>query len=311
MTYELSEINERTRKDPAAFVEECDASYEAKIARSAERIYENISQSRIVLLSGPSGSGKTTTAKKIQDELKRRGVNTHTVSLDDYFKTLDPKTAPRTPSGDIDYESPELLDMELINEHFAMLEQGRTIEIPHFIFSRQKRSANIVKPLHLGKNEIAIFEGIHALNDMITVNNPKALKLYISASSSISDNGRIVFERTWIRLSRRVVRDDNFRGSNASFTLALWSDVLNGEILYINPFEHKANIMFDTTLPYEVPLMKKYAVPLFETVTEDNPRHDEVHRIIDAFELFEDLDASYVRRDSLMREFIGGSKYSY
>ena len=241
----------------------------------------------------------------------RRGVNSHTISLDDYFKTLNPKTAPRTPSGDINYESPDMLDTELLSEHFSMLTQGETIEIPHFIFSRQKRSANIVKPLRLSKNEIAIFEGIHALNDTVIGSHSESMKLYVSASSNITKGGNTIFEHTWIRLSRRVVRDDNFRGADAAVTLSMWADVLNGETLYIYPFKHRADILIDTTLPYEIPLMKNYALPLFKAVSEDNSRREEVRRIIKAFDSFESLDASFVLPNSLLREFIGGSTYSY
>ncbi len=311
MAYELEMINRRVREDPARFVAESDAEYESKITRAAEIIRDNLAKSPIVLLAGPSGSGKTTTAMKIEETLLKMGIGSHTVSMDDYFRTLNPRTAPRTPDGDIDYESPELLDMELLNEHFTQLERGETINIPHFVFSRQKRSANIVKPLRLGKDEIAIFEGIHALNDTMTLRHPEALKVYISASSSVRDHGKMVFERTWLRLSRRIVRDDNFRGADAAATLDLWHDVLNGEILYIDPFKHKADLRFDTTLPYEVPLMKNHALPRLREVADDNPMRETVKAMIAAFDRFESLDSSYVQPNSLMREFIGGSVYSY
>lgn len=311
MFFELSEINRRVKTAPAEFVSECDNAYEQKIALAAEKILENLGTSPIVLLAGPSGSGKTTTAKKIEQALMQRGVKSHSVSMDDYFKTLNPATAPRTAKGDIDYESPLLLDMELLNEHFSMLSRGETVNIPHFIFSRQKRSANLVRPLTLGKDEIAIFEGIHALNDIITTTHPEAMKVYISASSDIRRGSETVFARTWLRLCRRIVRDDNFRGADAAFTLALWGDVLRGEKLYIDPFKHKADIMFDTSLPYEVPLVKSHVLPLLHAVAEDNPQRDEVEQIIGALELFAELDSSLVQGDSLMREFIGGSVFSY
>ena len=189
-------------------MEESDAAFEKKIQTAAEKIAGHIGVSRIVLLSGPSGSGKTTTSKKIQAQLERMGLRAHAVSMDNYFQTVDPETAPRNREGLIDYESPFCLDMNLLNRHFRLLDQGETIYIPKFDFARQMRSAVHSNPLKLGKDEIAIFEGIHALNDIITGKNPQATKLYISARSDILDEaGESVFKGTWLRLARRMVRD--------------------------------------------------------------------------------------------------------
>ena len=123
-----------------------------------DKILARMKESPIVLLSGPSGSGKTTTAMKVERELERRGVNAHTVSMDNYFKTLNRRTAPRTPEGDIDYESPKLLDMELLDETFDRLSRGEEVIVPHFEFARQMRNDSRGTPLRLGKDEIAIFE---------------------------------------------------------------------------------------------------------------------------------------------------------
>lgn len=132
MAFDLKEINFRTVADPKGFIEECDASYENRVAQAASCIIESSRKSPIVLLSGPSGSGKTTTARKISEELERRGIRAHYVGMDDYFKTVDPATAPRTPEGDTDLESPLCLDMELLNEHFSMLAEGRRIFVPKY-----------------------------------------------------------------------------------------------------------------------------------------------------------------------------------
>ena len=167
MPYQLSEINEKIRRDPAAFLAECDAHYQERIHAAVDKLLARMKESPIVLLSGPSGSGKTTTAMKVERELERRGVNAHTVSMDNYFKTLNRRTAPRTPEGDIDYESPKLLDMELLDETFDRLSRGEEVIVPHFEFARQMRNDSRGTPLRLGKDEIAIFEGIHALNDDI------------------------------------------------------------------------------------------------------------------------------------------------
>jgi uridine kinase len=264
-----------------------------------------------VLLSGPSGSGKTTTAMKIAEELRRRGVNTHAVAMDNYFRTIDPETAPRTPEGDIDYESPRCLDMDLLDQHFAALSQGDEILIPKYEFGRQMRNDSLGTPLRLGKNEIAIFEGIHALNDDIAGRRPEATKLYISARSNVNEGAVLRFKGTWMRLSRRAVRDFNFRSTGVAETLAMWANVRRGEKLYISPYKNRADIIFDSSLPYEVSVMKHYALPMLQAVPEENVRRAELLELIDAFRYFEPIDPELVPRDSLIREFIGGGSYQY
>ena len=180
MPYQLNEINDKLRKDPVAFLAECDAHYQQRINTAVDAILARMKDSPIVLLSGPSGSGKTTTALKLEQELERRGVNTHTISMDNYFKTLNRKTAPRTPEGDIDYESPRLLDMDLLDETFTKLSRGEWVVVPKFEFARQMRNDSRGSLLKLDQNEIAIFEGIHALNDDIAGRHPEATTLYIS-----------------------------------------------------------------------------------------------------------------------------------
>ena len=158
MPYQLNEINDKLRKDPVAFLAECDAHYQQRINTAVDAILARMKDSPIVLLSGPSGSGKTTTALKLEQELERRGVNTHTISMDNYFKTLNRKTAPRTPEGDIDYESPRLLDMDLLDETFTKLSRGEWVVVPKFEFARQMRNDSRGSLLKLDQNEIAIFE---------------------------------------------------------------------------------------------------------------------------------------------------------
>ena len=204
MAYDLKDINFRTVADPKGFIEECDAVYANRVETAADMIIENSRRSPIVLLSGPSGSGKTTTARKISEELERRGVHAHYVGMDDYFLTVDPKTAPRTPEGDIDFESPLCMDMELLNEHFSMLADGKRIFVPKYEFSRQMRVIEPSKSITQNRDEIVVFEGIHALNDMITQRHPDAFKLYISARSDVTFNGATVFKGTWFRLVRRA-----------------------------------------------------------------------------------------------------------
>ena len=308
--YVLKEINDAIRTDPKGFVEESDAAFNKKIEAAAKKIAENQKRSRIVLLSGPSGSGKTTTAKKIEAKLEQMGIHSHAIALDNYFQTVDPETAPRNREGAIDYESPFCLDMELLNRHFKLLDQGEKIHIPKFEFARQMRSAIMSRPLQLGSDEIAIFEGIHALNDIITGKNPDAFKLYISARSNVVDQDRqVVFKGTWMRLARRTVRDAKFRAWEPKVTMKMWASVRRGEKLYISPFKDNANIMFDSSLPYEISVIKAHALPFYEQLTPEMERYEEIGHLLKAYPQFETLDESYVAEDSLIREFIGGGIY--
>ena len=311
MDYQLQEINRRIRTDVAEFLAECDQAYAQRVSLAADKILSNLERSPIVLLSGPSGSGKTTTAMKIAEELLRRGVNSHAVAMDNYFLTQDPETVPRTPDGSIDYESPLCLDMELLSQHFTALSRGDWVLVPKFEFARQMRNDSQGTPLKLEKNEIAIFEGIHALNDDIAGRHPEAAKLYISARSNINEGAVLRFKGTWMRLTRRAVRDYSFRGTGVDRTLAMWANVRRGEKLYISPFKNKADIVFDSSLPYEVPVMKNYALPILKSVPEANERHDELLQLVEAFRYFEAIDQELVAKDSLLREFIGGGSYKY
>ena len=314
MPYQLQEINQSLRTDPKGFLEACDAAYQSRIDSAVDRILERMKVSPIVLLSGPSGSGKTTTALKLEQELERRGVNTHTISMDNYYKTLNRKTAPRTPEGDIDYESPVLLDLDLLDETFSKLSRGEWVVVPKYEFARQMRNDSRGTFLKLDKNEIAIFEGIHALNDDIFGRHPEATGLYISARSNVLEGEELRFKGTWMRISRRAVRDYNFRGTDLLETLLMWYNVRRGEKKYISPFKNRANIIIDSSLPYEVSVFANYAHVLKEAVDQipaDIPRYHEFHDLVDTLRCFEPVDPALVPPESLIREFIGGGSYHY
>ena len=305
MAYQLEKINQAVRADQLGFMEECDHQYQKKVEQAADLICKNMKLSPVVLLSGPSGSGKTTTAHKITAELQRRGVGTHTISMDDYFVRRDPSTAPRTPEGEIDYESPEMMALQLLSQHFAQLTRGEEILVPHFEFARQMRNDSKAKPLKLGKDEVAIFEGIHALNTKLTAGHPNATRLYISARSNVMDGEVLRFKGTWMRLTRRAVRDFNFRGTDIVGTLDMWANVRRGEKLYISPYKHTAHMLFDSSLPYEVSVMACYARPLMAAVPEENQRRHELLELVRAFDWFETIEPGLVPKDSLLHEFIG------
>ena len=308
MPYSLTRLNEAVRSDPGAFARECDAAFAKKVENAAGRIAEHRRESRVILLSGPSGSGKTTTALKIEEQLRNMGIETHTISMDDYFKTMDPETAPRNRYGEIDFESPFFLDVDLLNRHFAMLDRGETIHVPKYEFARQMRSDIMCHPLRLGPDDLAIFEGIHALNDIIVGKNPHAFRLYIAARSNlVDDDGNIVFQHAWLRLCRRLVRDYQFRGCDAGFTLKLWDNVCRGEKLYISPYKENAHVMFDSSLAFEFAVLKPVVVPLLEAIPAG--KYAVVEDMLRGFARIEAMDEKYVAPDSLAREFLGGSTY--
>ncbi|MDE7243706.1 MAG: adenylyl-sulfate kinase [Oscillospiraceae bacterium] len=311
MSYSLGQINDAVRTDPLGFAQECDENYNRNIENAAQKIADNLSRSRIVLLSGPSGSGKTTTAKKIEAKLEKMGIHSHAIAMDNYFLTVDPETCPRNREGGIDYESPFCLDIDLLNRHFRELDRGEKILVPKFEFARQMRSAIKSHPLQLGRDEIAIFEGIHALNDIFTGKNRDAMKVYISARSNVVDGGEVVYKGTWMRLARRAIRDSKFRAWEPDVTVRLWAGVRRGEKLYISPYKENADIKFDSSLPCEVNVIKAFAQPAFERLhmSPEMERYKEIRHLVNAFPKFETLDEKYVAPDSLLREFIGGGIY--
>ena len=308
MAYKLDEINLRTVSDPKEFMEECDAVYMQRLEEAVRRILDNKKKSPIILLSGPSGSGKTTTSMKIAEAMEKHGVCAHYVAMDDYFKTVDHST-PRTPEGELDLESPLCLDMELLNRHFSQLANGERIYVPKYEFSRRMRVQAPSKSIKLGFDEMVIFEGIHALNTMITDVHPEAFKLYISARSDVEFQGSVVFKRTWFRLVRRMVRDYKFRGSDPVETMSMWGNVRRGELHYISPYKDQADFRFDTSFAYEPAVFNVTATKLFQAVPEGIDRFDELRRVLPALQLFGVIDEDLVAPDALIREFIGGGIY--
>ena len=311
MPYKLEDINYMTVADPKGMIEEADAQYARKVEEAAEKILNNRKNSPIILLSGPSGSGKTTTAMKISEALERRGVKTHYVGMDDYYNTILPETVPRTPEGEMDLESPLCLDLDLMNRHFTELSQGKRIYVPKYEFSRQMRIQEPSKSIKLKKDEMVVFEGIHALNDMITSVHPEAFKLYISANSDVTFGGKLVFKRSWFRLVRRTVRDYKFRGTDPAGTIAMWANARRGEHQYISPFKNKADFQFDTSFTYELAVMNETATMLFKKIPEGIERFDELKTVFPALLLFGNIDESMVAEDAMLREFIGGGIYEY
>ena len=312
MSYQLSEINAALSRDPKAFLDECDEAYNVKIRRAAKTIAERSADCPIVLLSGPSGSGKTTTAMKIAEALAELGVGSKSLAMDSYFRTVDPKTSPRTKEGKLDLESPLCLDLDMLGDHLNALAQGKQIRLPIYNFVTQIQAGPIGKRMKLKPNEVVVCEGIHALNDEIVEHCPGAIRLYISARSNIlDDEGKMIFKGTWMRLMRRLVRDNNFRGTNPAATMEMWANVRRGEKKYISPFKERADLKFDTAFASEVSIMKQFVKPLLEALPETAERYDELRRILPTLDRFADVDPELLAPESLLREFIGGGVYDY
>ncbi len=311
MTYDLTVINNLIKDKPDEYVADSERYLNSRIRKAADGLIYNMDRSPIALISGPSASGKTTTAKKLQQDLKRLGMNAYIISLDNYFKTVDPETAPRTATGEIDYESPECLDMELLHEHFVKLAAGEEIQIPHFNFVQQARDPSRYTPMRLGKNDFAIFEGIHALNDQIAGAYPEAYKLYVSPLLSIAHEGKILLRSEDLRLVRRLVRDTFFRGADPAFTLSMWDNILRAERVNILPYKDSADFMIDSALPYEISVMKQFSHGILDKIPVDSDKYDVICEIRNACQMFHPIDPDLVPADSILREFIGGSAFDY
>ena len=291
--------------DPAFLVSKAEERYSDRLDEIAERIFSD-REKRIVMLAGPSASGKTTTAGLIASRLESRGAKAFTVSLDDFYH--DQRDAILDENGKPDYETVNALDIVLIDSCLEDIIKNGTTRLPHFDFVSGRRSG-FSDPITLGKDDVLIVEGIHALNDIIIGKNPKAFKLYIAARSNVVDDGKVIFDHAWLRLCRRIVRDHKFRGSNAEFTMKMWDNVRRGEKLYISPYKENADLMFDSSLACEFSVLKPYVVPLLEELPRG--KYPVADQILEAYEKIEGMDDTYLAPDSLAREFVGGSTYTY
>lgn len=307
--FEFSDIERNIATDPRGFIAECDHTLNGRITRAAAKISSQVKQKPVVLLAGPSGSGKTTTAHKLAQELEWIGVGSHVVSMDDYFLTVSDETHPKNHKGEIDYEAPECLDIPLLTEHFAALIAGKEVMLPSFDFVRQRRDDDHVTPLRLGRDEVAIFEGIHALNPLLLGQNGLAereWRVYASARANVRNGSDLMYKGTWIRLTRRLIRDANFRGWAGDVTMRVWANVRRGEKKHISPYKDSAGITIDTALAYEVSVLRDYALPIFRDVPPDADRAEEMRQIAPLLERFPPLPEAWVSKRSLIREFIGG-----
>ncbi len=289
-----------------------EALHEKKLGHIADEIFtaHGAGGGRIVLISGPSSSGKTTFAKRLSIQLRIMGMHPIVVSLDDYF--VDREHTPLDENGEYDYEALEAIDIELFNQHLARLISGEEVEIPRYDFITGKRVFDGNR-LKMDDRSVLIIEGIHGLNPNLTpqIDNKMKFKIYVSALTSISMDNMNRIATTDNRLIRRIVRDYSTRGSDATATLQRWESVRRGEEQHIFPNQEQADAMFNSSLFYEIAVLKSFVEPLLYEVPDTVPEHGEAHRLLKYLDQFTPLDGGEIPPTSILREFIGGSSFTY
>ena len=273
----------------------------------AETIYNN-KKLKLILLAGPSSSGKTTTSKKLELFLKGFGLNPIAISIDNYF--VDRDKTPILPDGSYDFESLNSINVELFNRNLKDLLDGKEVTLPvyNFITGKSELSDESIK---LGEKEILIVEGLHALNEELTysIDRKNKYKIYLCPLTVLSLDNHNRIRTTDNRLLRRIVRDNRTRGYSASDTLSTWGKVREGEEKYVFPFQDEADVIFNTSLIYELGVLKTYAEPLLYSVEESDPMYKEAVRLLNLLKNILPISNDYIPVDSIVREFIGGGYF--
>jgi len=289
-----------------------EAFHEKKLGHIADAIFarHKAGGSRVILISGPSSSGKTTFAKRLGIQLRIMGLQPMMISLDDYF--VDREKTPRDTTGEYDYEALEAIDLKLFNVDLKKLLAGEEVDIPRYDFITGTRTykGNMLK---LNEHSVLVIEGIHGLNPKLTTNISADMqyKIYVSALTSIAMDNLTRIATTDNRLLRRIVRDHRTRGANAVDTLRRWESVRRGEDKYIFPNQEQADIMFNSSLFYEISVLKSHIEPLLYEVPDTVPEFGEVRRLLKFLDQFVPQDGSEVPLTSILREFVGGSSFTY
>ena len=273
------------------------------LARIANHVID-LGTVRLICVAGPSSSGKTTTSKRLATQLQVKGKNPIALALDDYY--VDREMSPRDENGNYDFEAVEALDVALINEDIGALLAGEEVRLPHYDFVTGKRKPG--PKLKLRSDDILIIEGLHGLNEILTKNVPREnkCKLFISPLTGVSLDSHNRIGTTDIRLLRRVVRDCRTRGKSPEVTLLMWPSVIKGSQKHIFPYEEGADMLFNSSLVYEIPVLKGYAQPLLRAVPEDSQAYGEAQRLLSMLQFVPIIPSENVPNLSILREFIGG-----
>ena len=298
--------------DGGGLIKLAEAFHERKFAWVADTIYDahRSRGARMVLTSGPSSSGKTTSAKRLGIQLGVLGLNPVLISLDDYF--VDREKTPRDADGNYDYEALEAIDLELFNDHLARLIRGESVDIPRYDFITGRRTWHNA-PLTLDERSILIIEGIHGLNPRLTPSIPDAQKfrIYISCFTSVAMDNLSRIATTDNRLLRRLTRDYRQRGADALSTLSRWASVRRGEEKHIFPYQENADIMLNSSLFYEISVLRPFAEKILREVPDTVPEYDEARRMLKFLDNFIPIAPDEIPPTSILREFIGGSSFQY
>lgn len=307
---ELNRAVEEKRVDE--IINTAEAMHDKLLGRISDEITRRHREegTSIVLAAGPSSSGKTTSAKRLAIQLMTNLMTPKTISLDDYF--VDREKTPIDADGEYDYESLYALDLERFNSDINDLLSGKTVNLPSYSFELGRRIEK-EKPMHLNRNDILIIEGIHGLNPELSADIPadKVFRMYISALTTLSIDNHNWISTTDNRLLRRIVRDFRYRNTSALDTLKRWPSVRRGEERWIFPFQENADATFNSSLIFELGVMKTYAEPLLNQVPHDVEQYGEAYRLLKLLSCFEPISLDQIPPTSLLREFLGGSSFHY
>ena len=298
--------------DISELIKVAEAFHEKKIAAMADQIDEanRTHGARVVLISGPSSSGKTTTAKRLGIQLRILGLDPVLISLDDYF--VDRDRTPKDENGDYDFEALEAIDLDLLNSDLKRLMAGESVEVPRYDFITGTRQWHDT-PLKLNERSILIMEGIHALNPRLTPSIPREQKfcIYASCLTSVAMDNLTRIATTDNRMLRRITRDYATRGADALATLQRWPSVRRGEEKHIFPYQENADVIFNTSLFYEISVLRPKIEPILREVTNVNPEYGEAKRLLKFLDNFIPIHTDEIPPTSILREFIGGSSFKY
>lgn len=308
---DVSSLNETIeRGEVSEVIKVAEALHEKKIAQIADEICSKLPDLKLVLIAGPSSAGKTTFSKRLQIQLKVNGLKPIVIEMDDYF--LPPEYISRDEFGNYDFDNPSAVDKDLLNEHLNIIMNGGEVELPKYNFQKKRRekSGRVVK---LEERSIVVMEGIHALNSDMTSLVPGYMKyhIFVSALTHLNIDNQNRVPTTDSRLIRRIVRDSIFRGYGVIDSIRQWPSVRRAEDLYIFPTQEKADVMFNSALVYEFSILKTFAEPMLKAIPPYYPEYPEAKRLLDILSHFLPLSPTEVPMTSILREFIGGSSFTY
>lgn len=304
----IGELNDYiTSNKPADIIQLSEIMQDYKLLSIAEQIVLNKEDYKIILLSGPSSSGKTTSAMKLSLYLKSLGLNPTHLSLDDYFH--ERAETPLGEDGKPDFESITAVDIKLFDSQISKLLKGTKVVVPTFNFIDGKKEYK--RTVQLKENDILIIEGLHALNEELLTNIPKKkkFKIYVSPLTYLNIDNDNRISMTDLRLLRRMVRDNRTRGYSPSVTLGTWMKVRSGEEKHVFPYQDNADALFNTSLAYELSVLKTYAEPLLFSIKEDDPEYQTAQRLIELLKFVLPIPSESVLKTSILREFIGDSYF--